>query len=129
MHVFVCVSNNNGMMFASRRQSRDRKVVSDVLLSKHGDLYINEFSRELFPEAICIQNFPKDCGKGNSFFAENIHLLPYINEIESLTVYHWCRDYPSDFFLDIDPMQHFSHCNTYEFSGSSHKLILKEVWT
>ena len=49
MKIIVCVDLNNGMLFNSRRQSRDRTVI-EYIYNFVGEkkLWITEFSKDLF---------------------------------------------------------------------------------
>lgn len=47
MHIILSIDDNNGIMFNNRRQSRDSKVVSDII-SSHNKVYISSFSLSLF---------------------------------------------------------------------------------
>ena len=53
MTVFVCIDDRGGMLFNKRRQSRDSKVIEDVVRTVgDGVLYISDFSELLFSERL-----------------------------------------------------------------------------
>ena len=134
MTVFVCVDDRGGMTFNSRRQSRDERLIDDVL--RHtGDspLYVTDFSEELFENTdACIISVPSplDTSVTGAFvFIENLALLPHVDKIKTLVIYRWNRAYPYDTALDIDPLKHgFKAPRVTEFEGKSHKIITKEVY-
>lgn len=133
MTVAVCVDENNGMMFGGRRQSRDRILIEEFMRAyADRSVYIGEYSRTLFadhPQVTVTLEPMKDCPDGGVCFVENMPLAPYLNQIETLVVYHWNRRYPADLYFDIQPLNEgFSLISTAEFEGSSHQNITKEVY-
>jgi hypothetical protein len=135
MHIIVCLDNQNGMLFNHRRQSKDRAVIMDILQNLHGRiLKVREISEDIFPvdeETIwASRKFPSDVWTDEVCFAEDVALSPVLDKIETLTIYRWNRDYPGDFYLDINPIQAGFHLHTQtEFAGYSHEKITKEVYT
>ena len=134
MTIIVCISESGGMMFNKRRQSRDR-ILTEDMLSLVGDraLYITEFSKKLFEESKkspIIHCDPLSVAKGSDFvFIESLPLKEHVASIDKMIIYHWNRSYPSDFYLDTPPMENgFSLKSSYEFEGSSHERITREVW-
>ena len=131
--VIICIDDEGGMLFNGRRQSRD-PVVSDDIISSIGDkrLLISPFSEKLFPneKRVKICKNPLSRAKSEDFcFIENLPLLPYIDEINTVIVYKWNRLYPTDKFLDI-PLSDgsFKLCETSEMVGVSHEKITKEIY-
>ncbi len=126
MKLIVCLDDNNGMMFNSRRQSRDRVLIENILEYCKGEkLYVNEYSSKLFPEnsvEIC-ENLEK-LEKGY-FFAENI--LPNEESVEEIIVYKWNRVYPADVHFNID-LGNWKLTETVDFEGSSHEKITREIY-
>ena len=49
-------------------------------------------------------------------------------KIDSIILYRWNRVYPADTYFDID-LSGWQLVRTGEFSGASHELITKEVYT
>ncbi|MBQ8689536.1 MAG: ribonuclease Z [Clostridia bacterium] len=134
MTVFVCIDERGGMMFNKRRQSRDRRLIDDI--ARHaGDaaIYISDYSESLFEESeasvICVSN-PLESAREDSFvFVENLPLYGHLDKIDTLVIYNWNRHYPSDVKLDIKPLEvGFRLGDSYDFEGSSHEKITKEVY-
>ena len=134
MQVIVCVDDNGGMLFNSRRQSRDRVLISDIL-SELGDkkIRITSFSQLLFEDFadryIIDDNGFKDCSDEDVCFVENIDVTPYLDKINRITVYRWNRRYPGDFFFTVDlEKAGFMKRSSYEFEGYSHDKITREIF-
>ena len=134
MEIIVCLDDYGGMLFNSRRQSRDRLLIEDIM-SNLGDkkLYISEYSRILF-EAYegryeIVNDFSNVSDDNCVCFVENVSVKPYIDRISAVTVYNWNRVYPRDFVFDINlENEGFSLMSSYEFKGYSHDNIRKEVY-
>jgi hypothetical protein len=132
MTVFVCIDDRGGMLFNKRRQSRDSRVIEDVIrTADDGVLYISDFSEILFEESnasvISVPEPLESAGDGSFVFIENKHLGDYLDRIDRLIVYKWNRKYPSDFSLDVDPVAAgFKKKSTREFKGTSHDKITRE---
>ena len=131
MNAIVCVDNRQGMLFNHRRQSRDQ-ALKDFLLNLAGEkgLHMNHFSEKLFegsPNIHIAEDF-LDCAREDDFcFVEDHLLKPYENKIHSLIVCRWNRDYPGDFFLDLDYSGR-KLVFAEEFPGTSHEKITVEVY-
>ena len=128
----ICLDNCNGMSFHRRRQSRDRAVIEDLLLTaSSARLRIPPYSAELFeacPEAVIIEEaYLERSLEGDICFVELDPLKPVEKRLEGLIVYRWNRSYPSDHRLDI-ALSDFILTKSYDFSGSSHERITKEVY-
>lgn len=134
MHIIVCLDNQNGMLFNHRRQSRDRAVIVDILQNLNGRiLKVRKCSEDIFPvdgETIWVSDkSPADVLTDEVCFVEDVPLSPVADQIDTLTIYRWNRDYPGDFHLDIDPAKAGLHLQTStEFPGYSHDKITKEVY-
>lgn len=134
MTVFVCIDDKGGMTFFGKRQSRDSVLIKDVI--EHADdglIYVSDFSEKLFSDSdasvISVPSPLESAGDGSYVFVENLPLAPYKNKIKSLVIYRWNRIYPSDKKLDIDPRAlGMSLSESYDFEGSSHPRITKEVY-
>ncbi len=126
--IIICLDDNNGMLFNNRRQSRDRVVIEDVF-NTLGDekLCVNEFSVKLFTEyQEHIKVVDKPC-RGEFFFAENVDLNSFKDEISQIIVYKWNRVYPYDFSCNLDFSQ-FNIVEQIEFQGFSHEKITKIIY-
>ncbi len=135
MHIIVCVDNQNGMQFNGRRQSRDRAVIADILQNLDGKrLRVRPCSTDILPvDGITVRvsyTAPQDTSPNEVCFVEDAPLFPLLEQIESLTIYRWNRDYPGDLFLDLDPQAAgFTLTGQTEFPGYAHERITKEVYT
>lgn len=132
MIVIICVDNNGGMLFHHRRQSRDRLLTEDLMnLFPNETIHIDKFSESLFLEfsdRISVDDsLLKNADANEICFVENIDILPYENKISKLVVYHWNRDYPSDFRCSLD-FSKYALTTSVDFEGSSHQRITREEY-
>lgn len=133
MTVIVCLDNANGMMFNHRRQSRDANVVKDILKTINGaSLLIAPYSESLFSQAECSvsisESFLADADAKDYCFVENTSVAEFKEKISRLVIYKWNRDYPADFYFDIDYTNDYKLKTTLDFGGTSHEKITKEVY-
>ena len=125
----VCLDDSLGMTFNSRRQSRDRVLIEELLSSTEGDIYIHPYSLPLFPKSdrIKVSEDPlKDCD-GGICFIENLPLIPYEDKIDQLIIYRWHRSYPADTYFDLK-IDGKRRTFAKKFKGSSHDKITKEIF-
>lgn len=133
MRVIVCLDDRNGMLFNRRRQSRDRRVIEDIL-RELGEkrLLVNGFSAPLFERAgerIRVEDDPlAAAGREDVCFVENLPLAPWAAAIERLTVYRWNRVYPADMRLDLALESGWHLVAASDFPGFSHEKITKEIY-
>lgn len=129
MKLIVVVSDDMGMMFNNRRQSKDKVLRKHILsLTKDSRLLMNEYTRKQFEEEeekanIVVDNDCLEIAMDDDYvFVENMDMLPYINKIDEIIMYYWNRAYPSDvkFPLSLD---NWSLISYDEFPGNSHELI------
>lgn len=132
MRVITCSDQNGGLFFNQRRQSRDRLLIEDVLSFCKGNiLYMSDYSKMLFPDgsSVVVAEHPLEAAKAGDFcFVEGLLLAPAEASIEELILYRWDKVYPADVFLDLDLSQWHLQ-DTYDFIGSSHDKITREVYT
>lgn len=133
MRVIVCLDDRNGMLFNRRRQSRDRRVVEDILRELgEKQLLVNGFSAPLFERAgdrIRVEDDPlAAAGREDVCFVENLPLAPWAAAIERLTVYRWNRVYPADMRLDLALESGWHLVAASDFPGFSHEKITKEIY-
>lgn len=130
MKVIVCLDDKNGMLFGSRRQSRDRKVIEDIC-EMTGELRVHPFSENLFKESIIqlivSEQFLNEARKEDFCFVEHQDLLGYQDKIEEIVVYYWNRVYPSDKKFDIC-LAEWKVVSEGEFVGYSHEKITKRIY-
>ncbi len=125
----VCVDDNSGMLFNSRRQSRDSLLIEDFLKSADGNtVFIKSFSEKLFAgfDVSVDDNCLEIAGENDFCFIEDESLLPYSSKIKRLIIYKWNRKYPADFVFEMP--EDFMLKEVSEFSGSSHEKITKEIY-
>ena len=133
MIVIVCLDDRNGMLFNRRRQSRDRRVVEDIL-RELGEkrLLVTGFSAPLFDHAgdrIRVSDDPlAAAGREDVCFVENLPLAPWAAAIDRLTVYRWNRVYPADMRLDLALESGWHLVAASDFPGFSHEKITKEIY-
>lgn len=133
MTVIVCLDNANGMLFNHRRQSRDANVIRDILKTTNGaSLLVAPYSEPLFSQAECSisvsGSFLADAGANDYCFVENTSVAEFKEKISKLIIYKWNRDYPADFYFDIDYANDYKLETTLDFGGTSHEKITKEVY-
>lgn len=126
MTVALCIDDENGLLFGSRRQSRDRVLLEDLIKESQGKLLILPFSQKLLGDRaeVC-----PDLSEEGFYFLEDQPLAPLKDRITTLILYRWNRLYPADFYLDLTPRQlGLKLARTEELCGSSHPKITKEVY-
>lgn len=134
MKIAVCIDEKNGMCFGGRRQSRDSLLLAD--LSRHtgaGRLLASPFSDKMLSDAkiphFCSDGFLDIATENDVCFVENLPVSDCIKDCTEFIVYKWNRHYPSDMKLDILPENAgFSLKESYDFEGSSHEKITKEIY-
>lgn len=130
MEIIICLDDNNGMLFNNRRQSRDSKVLEDIKNGLEDRLTIFPFSEKLVSNAEIPYEIVSDTVSENAvLFVEDRGIKEFLPVTNKITVYRWNRDYPADLTLDIDlAKEGFRSVSVYEFAGSSHEKITKEVF-
>lgn len=125
----VCLDDEMGMMFNSRRQSRDRVLIEELLSTTRERIYVHPYSKMLFPESdrITVTEDPLGECDGAIAFIENLPLLPHRERIEKLIIYKWNKIYPSDTYFDL-PLDGARMIDKKKFVGSSHEKITKETY-
>ena len=132
MTLVVCLDDRLGMMFNRRRQSRDRVLIAE-LMAHIGDrrLVVTPYSAPLFPAdnpRITVAEDPWTVADEEDFiFIEDADPTAAWERVTSVLIYRWNRAYPADKHFKGD-LSGFRLCETYEFAGSSHDKITKEVW-
>ena len=129
MNIALCVDDDMGMLFNSRRQSRDRELIKDFAETVgENKIFIAPYSEILFQEYnVTTDKKMLDVAGENDFcFVEKENILPFSSKINKLIIYKWNRKYPSDFTFLMP--EGFKLAETYDFKGSSHEKITKEVY-
>ena len=132
MIVILFLDDKKGMMFNSRRQSKDKFVIQDILKLVDGKkLFISSYSESLFQglesKLIIDDNFLNNAAEEDYCFVENNNLKDFSEKIEKIIVYKWNRIYPSDLKLEIT-IQDWNLIGRFEFVGNSHDKITREVY-
>ena len=131
MNLIVCLDDKNGYSFASRRQTKDRVQLSDMLaFVGKNNLFLTDYSSKLFseiPANVKITNTPqKSADTGDFCFIENI-AIDDINA-EKIIIYRWNRSYPSDKKFPENLLAGKTLVSSYDFKGYSHEKITREVY-
>lgn len=129
MNVAICIDDDFGMLFGSRRQSRDRVLIEDFIKSADSNkIFIRSFSEKLFADKYVIVNDSclEEAGENDFCFIEDESLIPYAARINTLIIYKWNKKYPADFVFEMP--EGFTLTETSEFQGSSHEKITKEIY-
>ena len=130
MNVIICIDDKQGMLFNNRRQSKDIRVIEDILAFTD-ELWISPFSEKLFvKETIKVttsDTLLEDAPKEVYCFIEDKHLKSYEGDIEQLIVYKWNRKYPTDFKLDLN-LNEWKLVESIDFIGNSHEKITREIY-
>ena len=129
--IAVCIDDTGGMLFNKRRQSRDRVLIDDLCKSARRVIAL-PFSSILLDgrnNAVICDDPMAEADDGDIVFIENVSLSKIAYEAKSIILYKWNRVYPSDMKLDISPCDEgFTLTESYEFEGSSHEKITKEIY-
>ena len=134
MTAIVCIEDRGGMTFMRRRLSKDKVLTEDIVKTVgDGILYISDFSESLFAKSdisvMSVSNPLDSAEAGDYAFIENSGLKESLEKIKVLIIYKWNRKYPFDFSLDVEPEKcGFSLKESYDFKGSSHDKITKEIY-
>lgn len=132
MKTILCIDDKNGLIFANRRQSRDREVINDVLsMCQNSKLWIEPYSFGLFEgKEDCVivdEDFLDKAGEEDYCFVETKDIVEYEDKIQQLILYHWNRVYPADRYLELDYSE-WTLVEVKEMEGYSHEKITKEVY-
>lgn len=135
MNVIVCIDDAGGMLFNGRRQSKDKRLRQQAReLAQGQPLWMNSYTASQFSEdgyeIIADEAFLDKAPDDAWCFVENCDLLPYLEKIQQMAVYHWNRRYPSDVKFPIEVLRsQWKQLSAKEFEGNSHERITEEVYT
>ena len=134
MHLILCLDDRNGMLFAGRRQSKDRSLRQRILqVTGQSNLWMNGYSAKQFEEtssAICVdEDFLNIAGEDDYCFVENSDITKYLPSAHKLIIYRWNRVYPSDVRFPAQALESRKKISSADFPGSSHESITEEVYT
>ncbi len=126
---FACIDDNKGMMFGSRRQSKDRVLRAHMLAACEGrTLWMSTYSAAQFEDGAAVRaddRYAEKMQEGDACFIENGDFPAALPQ--TLILYHWNRRYPADTYFPFDPLDvGYRLISTEEFVGSSHDNITVE---
>lgn len=134
MVLITCIDDDNGMAFAGRRQSQDRRLRERLLRLSGGVLRLNaysarQFSAEEAAAFLVSEDFLEQAGAGEFCFAETTDVTPFEGKAEKIILYRWNRKYPASLRFAIPLAAHGWKCAAAEdFPGYSHEKITEEVY-
>lgn len=134
MTTIICVDDNGGVMFNSRRQSQDKILRAKVLSMLGGKrLVVSPYTaKQFFPDDQPYLRVSENCYQVASSedicFAED--KLPNLSDraLKSIILFKWNRVYPADRFFDTTALKNWKLVSTEDFSGNSHEKITMEVY-
>ena len=132
MHLIVCLDENGGMTFNNRRQSKDKKIIEDVMkLTENHRLFVSEYTYKLFEgENVVVDNDLLKNAKEDDFcFVEKEDVFEAIDKIKDVVIYNFNRSYPSDKkFPKTAVLNGKTLVETTDFTGTSHEKITREIY-
>lgn len=132
MKIIVCVDDNLGVMFNHRRQSQDQVLREKILEMTSGNrFWMNGYSAKMFgpsPGISVAEDFLDKAQEGEFCFIEETPIAGYEQSIEEIILFKWNRAYPADTYFVFPDQNKFRLIETYDFVGSSHEKITKEVY-
>lgn len=130
MKAVVCIDLNDGIAFNHRRISQDIKQREDLLQWIDSEfLYIDKKATALYgdhPQIIQSENPVMEC-KDHWCLFENNEINKVQDQIDTLLIYNWNRNYPSDSKLDID-LWNYKIKEQTELGGKSHEKITRTLY-
>lgn len=128
MQVVICLDERNGVQFNRRRLSSDAALCSRVAAQCTGRLMMNRYSAKLFTGFdICVDDgFLNNALTDDTCFVEDMAFLPYLHQVDTITVYRWNRHYPSDVKFPQQLLAEWKLTQKTDFPGNSHETITEE---
>jgi hypothetical protein len=129
MHLIFCIDERDGLSFCGRRLSQDRELVSHMLnLTSGSQLWIHPYSSKLFPEGTVLadEDYLSKANAGDYCWIEKGPFPKVWQSVESVTLYHWNRAYPSTERFPRSLLKNMYIETTEDFSGNSHENIIME---
>lgn len=130
MTLIVCLDDKNGMMFGTKRQSRDSVLTRRIIALTEGKkLVLSPYSAPLFEEKkeVTVAQDPASVAGGEDYLFIEDTPLPE-SGFDTILIYRWNRRYPATRFFTLST-EGFQLTETAEFAGSSHDCITEERWT
>ena len=134
MRIIVCLDDKNGMLFGTRRQSKDRSLRQDILeMTKNAGLWMNAYSAGQFteeaPQIRVSEDFLEEAGPGDWCFVENVPVKCLTDRVEQVVIYRWNRVYPATARFPVELFSdRWKLAERRDFPGYSHETITKEVY-
>lgn len=130
MTLVACVDDKNGLLFAGRRQSKDRILLEHLLARASGHrLWTSAYSASQFedPTVLCVDDAYADKMDTDDWcFVEN-GVIP--QNADTVILYRWNRRYPADRYFPFDPLENgYTLVSSTEFAGSSHDTITEDIY-
>ena len=129
MHLIFCIDDRDGLSFCGRRLSQDRELNRHMLkLTSGHKLWMSHYSAKLFPDcSVQIdEDFQHKADTDDYCFLETADPLEAYEHLESVTLYHWNRSYPSTQKFPRSLLNNMHLEYTEDFHGSSHEKITME---
>ena len=94
MIAIFCLDDHNGMMFNHRRQSKDTKLIEDIIKLCDGQkLYMSEYSKIMFQQHENIvkiitsdPDFLQLAQSGSYCFVENLNINSYMDKLDKIII-------------------------------------------
>lgn len=131
MVLFMCLDNQNGISFNHRRQSADRCIYERILNRiEKNTLWVRNCSRVKFPadRITVVAQFEHVTDPDAWCFAEDDSVLAILEQFETIIVYRWNRDYPSDVVFPQSCLDMYQLSASVTFKGNSHDMITEELY-
>lgn len=129
MILFFCLDQRDGMLFGTKRQSRDSAITERILsLTEGKKLYLTPYSASLFPkkEGIIPTEHPEREAKEGDFYFVEDGAIP-TEGVEGIRLFLWNRRYPTTRSLDRSAFS-LKRISKREFVGTSHEKITEEEY-
>ena len=126
---FICLDDNNGILFNKRRQSQDRVVRKKIMdIVGDGILCMSPYSTKMFSKDGYSNVKAVEGVVPSGFYFFESGNIPY-EYIRKLYVFRWNRVYPFDERVDIGYfINNFNLVQLDEMKGSSHEKVTVEVF-
>lgn len=133
MKAFICIDDDNGILFNNRRLSKDKVLIQWIMDYIDGkSIWMRSYSQELFDGYKNIKVADDYLDKADTedyCFVEDDKLAAYLEKADTIFVCRWNRRYPSDLkFENCLSIDKWSKSIIDEFKGSSHEKITIERW-
>ena len=134
MRIIVCLDDQNGMFFGTRRQSKDCILRQDILkMTEDAVLWMNAYSAGQFteeaPQLRIDEDFLEKAAPDDWCFVENVSVGQVAESVNQVVIYRWNRKYPATVKFPGELFQNrWKLTERRDFPGFSHETITKEVY-